>query len=74
MIGWTWRRLIGGLRYVGRWYNSRPYWHTELTIDERLKRVEYWIKVHHPLIPTYASSHQVEERGYYEDWLKENKL
>lgn len=39
-------------RWVKRW----------LGID----RIEYWIMVHHPLIPTSATSDQVRERGYWQ--------
>jgi hypothetical protein len=63
MIRWTWRRLITVLRWAGRWYNGdviRP-----LTVEERLKRIEYWIEVHHPLIPSSASPDEVKARGYW---------
>jgi hypothetical protein len=33
--------------------------------EERLHRIEYWVEVHHPLIPTYASPAEVKERGYW---------
>jgi hypothetical protein len=65
MIRWLGRRLIWTLQYVGGWYNTRlPK--KPATVYERLDRIERWIEVHHPLIPSYASPEEVKQRGYWD--------